>query len=111
MVLEEIAMRDDDPEDAIGDVFLAALFGEHPVGRPVVGTRRLGVVDDARAAALLPRTRRYTPERMVVAVAGNVDHDQVVSLVRRYFGGTAASAAACRCRRARAQAGCRADRR
>ena len=38
VVLEEIAMRDDDPEDAIGDTFLSALFGGHAVGRPVVGT-------------------------------------------------------------------------
>ncbi|HEY7054213.1 MAG TPA: pitrilysin family protein [Mycobacterium sp.] len=85
VVLEEIAMRDDDPEDAIGDVFLAALFGGHPVGRPVVGT-----VDSVSAMTRRQlhsfHLRRYTPERMVVAVAGNVDHDQVVSLVRRYFG-------------------------
>lgn len=85
VVLEEIAMRDDDPEDAIGDAFLSALFGGHPVGRPVIGT--------ATSVSAMTRTqlhsfhvRRYTPERMVVAVAGNVDHDHVVSLVRHYFG-------------------------
>src|ERR1044071_6994499 len=38
VVLEEIAMRDDDPEDTLGDVFLSAMFGEHPVGRPVIGS-------------------------------------------------------------------------
>ncbi|MFZ1177851.1 MAG: pitrilysin family protein, partial [Mycobacterium sp.] len=38
VVLEEIAMRDDDPEDALGDVFLSAMFGDHPVGRPVIGS-------------------------------------------------------------------------
>jgi predicted Zn-dependent peptidase len=38
VVLEEIAMRDDDPEDALADQFLAALFGDHPVGRPVIGS-------------------------------------------------------------------------
>ena len=85
VVLEEIAMRDDDPEDAIGDVFLAALFGRHPVGRPVVGTVD-SVSSMTRAQLHSFHVRRYTPERMVVAVAGNVDHDQVVSLVRRYFG-------------------------
>src|SRR6185312_2178178 len=86
VVLEEIAMRDDDPEDAIGDVFLSALFGSHPVGRPVVGS-----VDSVSA---MTRTqlhsfhiRRYTTDRMIVAVAGNVDHNDVVSLVRHYFGG------------------------
>ena len=85
VVLEEIAMRDDDPEDSLGDTFLGALFGEHPIGRPVIGS--------AKTVSAMTRTqlhsfhvRRYTPERMVVAVAGNVDHAQVVSLVRRYFG-------------------------
>src|SRR4029077_9455610 len=38
VVLEEIAMRDDDPEDALGDIFMSAMFGDHPVGRPVIGT-------------------------------------------------------------------------
>ncbi|MCV7038016.1 M16 family metallopeptidase [Mycolicibacterium moriokaense] len=85
VVLEEIAMRDDDPEDTLGDVFLAAMFGSHPVGRPVIGS--------AKSIAAMTRTqlhsfhmRRYTPERMVVAVAGNVDHHEVVSLVREHFG-------------------------
>ncbi|MBV9513649.1 MAG: insulinase family protein [Mycobacteriaceae bacterium] len=85
VVLEEIAMRDDDPEDAIGDVFLSALFGVHPVGRPVIGTVD-SVSAITRAQLHSFHVRRYTPERMVVAVAGNVDHDEVVSLVRHYFG-------------------------
>ena len=38
VVLEEIAMRDDDPEDLLHDVFCAALFGDHPLGRPVLGS-------------------------------------------------------------------------
>ncbi|MCV7300224.1 insulinase family protein [Mycobacterium barrassiae] len=85
VVLEEIAMRDDDPEDTLGDVFLSAMFGSHPVGRPVIGS--------AKSIAAMTRTqlhsfhmRRYTPERMVVAVAGNVEHDEVVTLVREHFG-------------------------
>jgi predicted Zn-dependent peptidase len=85
VVLEEIAMRDDDPEDTLGDVFLSAMFGSHPVGRPVIGS--------SESIAAMTRTqlhsfhmRRYTPERMVVAVAGNVDHDEVMALVREHFG-------------------------
>ncbi len=85
VVLEELAMRDDDPEDAIGDQFLAALFGRHPVGRPVIGTVE-SVSAMTRTQLHSFHVRRYTPERMVVAVAGNVDHDRVVSLVRHYFG-------------------------
>ncbi|MCG5433820.1 insulinase family protein [Mycobacterium sp. MYCO198283] len=85
VVLEELAMRDDDPEDALGDVFLSALFGDHPVGRPVIGSVE-SVTQMTRAQLHSFHMRRYTPERMVVAVAGNIEHDEVVSLVRRYFG-------------------------
>ena len=55
VVLEEIAMRDDDPEDTLGDVFLSALFGAHPVGRPVIGSAESVSGDDAVAAAFVPR--------------------------------------------------------
>ncbi|MCA4736628.1 insulinase family protein [Mycobacterium avium subsp. hominissuis] len=85
VVLEEIAMRDDDPEDALGDMFLGALFGDHPVGRPVIGTAR-SVASMTRTQLRSFHVRRYTPERMVVAVAGNVDHDEVVAMVREHFG-------------------------
>jgi predicted Zn-dependent peptidase len=85
VVLEEIAMRDDDPEDTLGDVFLSAMFGSHPVGRPVIGS--VGSISAMTRAQLHSfHVRRYTPERMVVAVAGNVDHDEVVALVREHFG-------------------------
>ncbi|MGD9620447.1 MAG: M16 family metallopeptidase [Mycolicibacterium sp.] len=86
VVLEEIAMRDDDPEDALGDLFLAAMFGGHPIGRPVIGS-----VDSISAMTRTQlqsfHVRRYTPDRMVVAVAGNVDHAEVVGLVREHFAG------------------------
>ena len=85
VVLEEIAMRDDDPEDTLGDVFLSAMFGEHPVGRPVIGSVE-SVSAMTRAQLHSFHLRRYTPERMVVAVAGNVEHDEVVALVREHFG-------------------------
>ena len=85
VVLEEIAMRDDDPEDALGDVFLGALFGSHPLGRPVIGSAQ-SVSAMTRNQLHSFHVRRYTPERMVVAVAGNVDHSAVVALVRQHFG-------------------------
>jgi predicted Zn-dependent peptidase len=85
VVLEEIAMRDDDPEDTLGDVFLSAMFGGHPVGRPVIGSVE-SISDMTRAQLHSFHMRRYTPERMVLAVAGNVDHDHVVRLVGEYFG-------------------------
>ena len=85
VVLEEIAMRDDDPEDLVHDAFGTALFGAHPLGRPIIGT-----VDSVEA---MTRTqlhsfhrRRYTPARMVVAAAGNVEHEAVLEHVRRNLG-------------------------
>jgi predicted Zn-dependent peptidase len=85
VVLEEIAMRDDDPEDSLGDVFLSAMFGDHPVGRPVIGSVE-SIETMTRAQLHSFHVRRYTPERMIVAVAGNIDHDVVLSLVREHFG-------------------------
>jgi predicted Zn-dependent peptidase len=77
-------MRDDDPSDLVHDEFAAALFGDTPLGRPVLGT-------EESIRALTRRQvhgyyqRRYTPDSMVVAVAGNVVHSEVVALVRRAF--------------------------
>ncbi|MDT5015179.1 MAG: hypothetical protein QOD39_1339 [Mycobacterium sp.] len=85
VVLEEIAMRDDDPEDTLGDEFLSAMFGAHPVGRPVIGSVD-SISSMTRTQLHSFHIRRYTPERMVVAVAGNVDHDEVIALVREHFG-------------------------
>jgi predicted Zn-dependent peptidase len=86
VVLEEIAMRDDDPGDLVHDEFATALFGDTPLGRPILGTE-----DSIRALTRRQvhgyYRRRYTPDAMVVAVAGNVEHRQVVRLVRRAFGG------------------------
>lgn len=84
VVLEEIAMRDDDPEDLVGDSFLTALFGDHPIGRPIIGS--VESIEGMRAGQLRSfHQRRYTPDRMVVAVAGNVEHDHTVELVHRCF--------------------------
>src|ERR1700736_3473533 len=84
VVLEEIAMRDDDPEDALGDMFLTALFGDPTGGRPDIGSAE-SVSAMTRAQLHSFHMRRYTPERMVVAVAGNVDHDGVVGRVTENF--------------------------
>ncbi|MFC9789957.1 M16 family metallopeptidase [Rhodococcus sp. NPDC127528] len=86
VVLEEISMRDDDPEDLLGDDFLTALFGDHPVGRPVIGSTE-SIESMTRSQLHSFHVRRYTPQRMVVAVAGNVDHAQTVEMVRRSFAG------------------------
>ncbi|WP_234928517.1 M16 family metallopeptidase [Mycobacteroides abscessus] len=84
VVLEEIAMRDDDPEDLLGEAFLGALFGDHPIGRSVLGSSE-SISAMTRAQLHSFHVRRYRPERMVLAVAGNIEHDRVVRLARKHF--------------------------
>jgi predicted Zn-dependent peptidase len=84
VVLEEIAMRDDDPSDLVHDLFAEALFGDTPLGRPILGTSDT-VTGLSRNRINGFYRRRYRPEEMVVAVAGNIDHQRVVRLIRRHF--------------------------
>ncbi|MCW2541783.1 MAG: processing peptidase [Frankiales bacterium] len=92
VVLEEIAMRDDDPSDLVHDEFATALFGDTPLGRPILGTEQ-SLLDLSRPQVHGYYRRRYRPDEMVVSVAGNIDHAQVVKLVRRAFEGRLADIA------------------
>ncbi|ANY10259.1 zinc protease [Pseudonocardia sp. HH130630-07] len=85
VVLEEIAMRDDDPEDLLGDLFDQTLFGEHPLGLPVIGSEESirGITRDTLHGFW---RSLYTTPRMVVAAAGNLDHDAVAELVATALG-------------------------
>ncbi|MEP6462411.1 MAG: pitrilysin family protein [Frankiaceae bacterium] len=84
VILEEIAMHDDDPTDAVHDNFARTVHGDTPLGRPVLGTvDTIGAIQ-RRAIAGYYR-RRYRADNLVVAVAGNVDHATVVRLVRNAF--------------------------
>ncbi len=84
VILEEIAMTEDDPGDVVHDLFAKTMFGDTPLGRPVLGT-----VDTVEALSA-DRIRRfykkhYDPTHLVVAAAGNVDHATVVRQVRKAF--------------------------
>jgi predicted Zn-dependent peptidase len=80
VILEEISMHDDDPGDVVHDAFADALFGEHALGRRIIGS--VDSVGALTAQAIEHYYRgRYQPGRMVVSAAGNLDHDQVVALV------------------------------
>ena len=88
VVLEEIAIRDDDPEDLLGELFDDAMFGDHPLGRPIVGTDE-SVRAMGRAVLHEFWRGRYTAPRMVVAAAGNLHHEHVVDLVAAALDGAA----------------------
>jgi predicted Zn-dependent peptidase len=84
VILEEIHMHEDSPEDVVHDLYTQALWPEHPLGRPVLGTVQ------TIEAATRQRVRRfyrkhYVPGNFVVVAAGNVRHDDVVRLLRRHM--------------------------
>jgi predicted Zn-dependent peptidase len=85
VVLEEIAMRDDDPEDLLHETFVSTILGEHPLGLPVLGTEK-SIINMSASALRGFYRRRYTMPRMVLAVAGNIEHAQVLRLVRKALG-------------------------
>jgi predicted Zn-dependent peptidase len=84
VVLEEIAMRDDDPSDLVFDEFATALYGDTPLGRPILGSVE-SIASLARGQIYGYYSRRYRPAQMVVSVAGNLTHRDAVRLVRRAF--------------------------
>jgi len=84
VILEEIAQRDDDPGDAVHDVFAATVLGDTPLGRPIIGTvASIEAMTRTQIAGYY--RRRYRPSTMVVAAAGKLDHPAVVRQVRRAF--------------------------
>jgi predicted Zn-dependent peptidase len=79
VVLEEIAMVDDNPQDLVHDLAAEAVFGEHPLGRPVIGSA--DVIAGVSPRALRDWHRRaYAGPRIVLAAAGNVSHERLVEL-------------------------------
>jgi predicted Zn-dependent peptidase len=86
VILEEIGMHADDPDDVAFELFAAALYGDHPLGRPELGTRTS--IEAMTRDQLHDYWRRwYEPQNLVVAAAGNLDHDEVVAQVAEAFTG------------------------
>jgi predicted Zn-dependent peptidase len=80
VILEEINMHEDSPEDVVHDVFTEALWPGHPLGRPILGTpERIRAATTASVRGFYKR--HYVPGNLVVAVAGNVRHDDVVRML------------------------------
>ena len=80
VVIEEIAMYEDEPSDKVHDVLSEAIFGDHPLGRPIIGTAE--VISSVPVPTIAEwHDGRYTGSNIVVAAAGNLDHDRLVELV------------------------------
>jgi predicted Zn-dependent peptidase len=84
VILEEIAMNEDDPSDTVHEALSRQLFGDSPLGRPILGSVD-SINSITRAQIAEHYTARYTPDNLVVAAAGSLEHDQVVELTRKAF--------------------------
>ncbi|MFI9275914.1 M16 family metallopeptidase [Kitasatospora sp. NPDC052896] len=93
VILEEMAMAEDDPGDVVHDLFAKVIYGSTPLGRPILGTQETvnGLTRDQIAGFF---KRRYRPEQLVVAAAGNLDHRKVVQQVEAAFAEVLAKSAA-----------------
>jgi predicted Zn-dependent peptidase len=93
VILEEIAMNEDDPADLVHEAFAAQLFGDTPLGRPILGTvESINSIGRERIAEHY--RARYTPDNLVIAAAGSLEHEHVVELTQAAFGSALSSDAA-----------------
>lgn len=82
VILEELAMNDDDPQDVVHEAFSTAVLGDHPLGRPIGGTVET-ITAVSRGAVWEHYQNNYRPQDLVVAAAGAVDHQKLIQLVEK----------------------------
>ena len=80
VILEEIRMRDDTPDDLVHDLFAEALFPGHPLGREIAGSQET-IAKMPRDSVAEYHRAHYQPDNVVIAVAGNFEHDAVVKMI------------------------------
>ncbi|MFA6283273.1 MAG: pitrilysin family protein [Desulfurivibrionaceae bacterium] len=85
VVLQEISMVEDTPDDRIHELFTGSLWGEHPLGYTVLGRREVVAAMDSSGLREYMRCE-YTPERIVIAASGNVDHARFCGLWQKQMG-------------------------
>ncbi|HEY3135567.1 MAG TPA: pitrilysin family protein [Blastocatellia bacterium] len=86
VVTEEIKMVEDTPDDLVHEVFVANFWPDHPLGRSILGTiDTLATFNHERVAGYFSNV--YAPRNLVVAGAGNIEHEQFADMVGRYLGG------------------------
>ena len=85
VVLEEIAMVEDTPQDLVHDLITETVFGGHPLGRPVLGSAAV-ISRVSRPTLARYHRARYRPDNIAVSAAGNVEHERLVELVRSMAG-------------------------
>jgi predicted Zn-dependent peptidase len=92
VILEEMKMVEDTPDELLGELFNAAYFPGHPLGRPIEGTEETITSFDHNTISIF-HAREFSPSNLVVAAAGNVVHEQLVELIEKSFAATASGEA------------------
>lgn len=92
VILEEMKMVEDTPDEFLGELFNAAYFPDHPLGRPIEGTRETVSTFNHETLAAF-HAQEFSVANLVVAAAGNIEHDRLVELVSRAFDGSISSEA------------------
>jgi predicted Zn-dependent peptidase len=93
VILEEMKMVEDTPDELLGELFNAAYFPNQPLGRPIEGTRETVPTFDHKTTVAF-HAQEFSYSNLVVAAAGNVDHDRLLELVGRAFNGCESGAGA-----------------
>jgi predicted Zn-dependent peptidase len=88
VVLEEMKMVEDTPDELLGELFNAAYFPGHALGRPIEGTEETVSSFDHRTISRF-HAREFSPANLVIAAAGNVEHERFLELVEKSFGSSA----------------------
>ncbi len=84
VLLQELSMVEDSPEDWISDLFFSTVWRDQPLGRPIIGTKK-NIQGISRAQLLKFFGDHYRPENIVISIAGNIDFNEVVDKCRKYF--------------------------
>ena len=84
VIIEEMKMVEDTPDELLGELFNAAYFPDHPLGRPIEGTEAT-VSSFDRETTLRFHTREFAPQNLVIAAAGNISHQQLTEMAAQAF--------------------------
>jgi predicted Zn-dependent peptidase len=84
VIIEEMKMVEDTPDEFLGELFNAAYFPDHALGRPIEGTPRTVSTFDRKTTARF-HAQAFAPHNLVIAAAGNLAHEQLVELAMRAF--------------------------
>lgn len=93
VILEELKMDKDNPESQVHEIFVANFWKRHPLGRPIIGTKKT-IASFHRNGLRAYHERNYVPHNLTITAAGHLKHEELLALAEKYFGGMAPGAAA-----------------